>query len=762
MEFSSIEGPCVLVDGGSGDQRLQAFACRAFREQLGRTDGQLHASCRLSAKYAAENGQLLVNSRPQRGRHVLQVGDIITLSSSGSIGAAIRNSSTGKSRMSYGLEEDPPAGDPPCCASSPSGAATTFADYYNSQRICDPSLWPAVVEAFCRPLPLSLRVNTAVPGHSFSIGEIRAAYGSRLQRIPWAPGGWRLTGQAVAGESKLQSDELANLLQQAQCCGSLALQESAAMLPALALRPRSDHHVLDLCAAPGGKTLQLLDSMLCSGGPPSGILVSNDIERLRQERTLRRCRSMFCSPLVVTVGDAASWGMAYCDPEGEGAVMLFDRILCDVPCGGDGTLRKSPDKLHRWTVTTGLRNHSLQLSILRNGLRMLKPGGVLVYSTCCLDPLQNEAVVSAALSETCLGGTTQYTLLPSEEAFPEEVLQHLRFDPGVRQWRVPHPEFASNGLLYADWADVPTGLRNDPDDPCDNEESQQRRSSELLLTPSMFCTNSAGCDLRRCVRLLPNHDDCGGFFVSVIQRSQRQDCMGVEKKSSSRTAQATPSALPVDVAAPIFLPPEEDIRKHLTDFFGLRLPNGWELVVTDRGSAGEPLLFSLVPHMALRLRHQDQVSHASFPQTVQVIGAGVPCFCRMPYASAPWWPQSVPWRICQEAAEFLSKCGVMNRVLRCTKREVAQQLLRTRCMPLDSVRRAVNQDGATSLCLNDSLIYGGCVVSFPNMLDEEADLKWAPAVAAVLASSGLMLLADDDVLRCLSRRIGSLCEKRHP
>jgi multisite-specific tRNA:(cytosine-C5)-methyltransferase len=78
--------------------------------------------------------------------------------------------------------------------------------------------------------------------------------------------------------------------------------------------------------------------------------------------------------------------------------LFFDRILCDVPCSGDGTTRKNPGIWKVWKPADGLGLHTLQLRILSRAIQMLKPGGRLVYSTCSYNPIENEAVVSSALA----------------------------------------------------------------------------------------------------------------------------------------------------------------------------------------------------------------------------------------------------------------------------------------------------------------------------------------------------------------------------
>jgi 16S rRNA C967 or C1407 C5-methylase (RsmB/RsmF family) len=77
--------------------------------------------------------------------------------------------------------------------------------------------------------------------------------------------------------------------------------------------------------------------------------------------------------------------------------VFFDRVLCDVPCSSDAAIRKIPQKWENWCLNDGQSLHPLQLRILIRGLNLLNENGVLTYSTCSLNPVENEAVVAAAL-----------------------------------------------------------------------------------------------------------------------------------------------------------------------------------------------------------------------------------------------------------------------------------------------------------------------------------------------------------------------------
>ncbi|MGH2840076.1 MAG: 16S rRNA (cytosine(967)-C(5))-methyltransferase RsmB [Solirubrobacteraceae bacterium] len=163
--------------------------------------------------------------------------------------------------------------------------------------------------------------------------------------------------------------------------GAYATQSRASMLAARALDPRPGERVLDLCAAPGGKTTHLAALM-----GDEGTIVAVERHAGRAEALRRTCERMRAGSVDIEVGDAASYATS--DP--------FDRVLVDPPCSGLGTLQGHPDL--RWRVTPASIDAMAaeQREILGAATQALKPGGTLVYSTCTLSRPENEDQVAQA------------------------------------------------------------------------------------------------------------------------------------------------------------------------------------------------------------------------------------------------------------------------------------------------------------------------------------------------------------------------------
>jgi 16S rRNA (cytosine967-C5)-methyltransferase len=161
-------------------------------------------------------------------------------------------------------------------------------------------------------------------------------------------------------------------------------QSRAAMTVARLLGPLPGERVLDLCAAPGGKTTHLAALM-----EDRGTLVAVERHRGRAAALARTAQRMGATCVEVRAGDAA----AEHEPE------VYDRVLVDPPCSDLGTLASRPDARWRKTADQPARLAATQGAILRAGAAAVRPGGTLVYSTCTISPAENEGVVAAFLAD---------------------------------------------------------------------------------------------------------------------------------------------------------------------------------------------------------------------------------------------------------------------------------------------------------------------------------------------------------------------------
>lgn len=168
--------------------------------------------------------------------------------------------------------------------------------------------------------------------------------------------------------------------------GLYYLQEPSAMAPAAILPVKPGDRVLDLCAAPGGKSTELGARL-----KGEGLLVSNDISSSRARALLKNLELFGISNICVTSETPRKLADTF------GA--FFDRILVDAPCSGEGMFRKDPDLIKSWMERGPEAYAPLQREILSEAVRMLRPGGYLLYSTCTFSPVEDEETVSWLLKQ---------------------------------------------------------------------------------------------------------------------------------------------------------------------------------------------------------------------------------------------------------------------------------------------------------------------------------------------------------------------------
>ncbi|KAI8589701.1 S-adenosyl-L-methionine-dependent methyltransferase [Geranomyces variabilis] len=168
--------------------------------------------------------------------------------------------------------------------------------------------------------------------------------------------------------------------------GRLHFQSWSSMLAPLCVGAQPGWRVLDMCAAPGGKTL-----MLCEAMRGVGVVVANEIDAARAARLKRNIDTAGLSDIVrVNVGDGRKLVPNHPAVEGD----LFDAILLDAPCGGEGIIAMSePASYKHWSLAWVHKHARLQAGLLIAAHALLKPGGFLTYSTCTLSVEENELVV---------------------------------------------------------------------------------------------------------------------------------------------------------------------------------------------------------------------------------------------------------------------------------------------------------------------------------------------------------------------------------
>ncbi|MFT4297653.1 MAG: NOL1/NOP2/sun family putative RNA methylase [Candidatus Woesearchaeota archaeon] len=216
----------------------------------------------------------------------------------------------------------------------------------------------------------AIRVNTL----KIKVDELKKRLEKdwQLDQVPWCKQGFWIKN------IKSGRRDIGNLVEHS--LGYIYVQEASSMIPPVVLNPKPGEIVLDMCAAPGSKTTQIIAMM-----ENKGLVFANDIEGIR------------LAPLGINLQRIGATNTILTLMHGQGYIksgILFDKILVDAPCSGTGTISKSPGTLKMWNPAMIKRIAATQKKLIETAYKVLKLGGIMVYSTCSNEPEENEGVVS--------------------------------------------------------------------------------------------------------------------------------------------------------------------------------------------------------------------------------------------------------------------------------------------------------------------------------------------------------------------------------
>ncbi len=230
--------------------------------------------------------------------------------------------------------------------------------------------YDAFIKTYEENRKAALRINT-LKGNG---EKLFSALDEKLSPVPWTSDGYFYPDTMQPGKNPLHE------------AGAYYIQEPSAMLPAELLKAQPGECILDLCAAPGGKTTKIAADM-----KGEGLLVANEIHPKRAAILSSNVERMGIKNAVVT--NESSDRLLKKFPE------FFDRILVDAPCSGEGMFRKDEEARAQWNEENVIKCAVRQKEILDNAAAMLRPGGKLVYSTCTFSPEENEKMIVDFLND---------------------------------------------------------------------------------------------------------------------------------------------------------------------------------------------------------------------------------------------------------------------------------------------------------------------------------------------------------------------------
>ena len=239
--------------------------------------------------------------------------------------------------------------------------------------------------AFCRAsnqiAPLALRVNSLLTQRE-EVSRSLEANGIAATVSKIAPDGLVLENRAITAFDTAGDQTLKNILNRED----IYVQDESAMLVPHLLSSGEAQFIVDLCAAPGGKTTHLAHLM-----GNAGKIIAVDVSPEKIAFLQKNCRRVGAHNVETQIIDATKDDLEF--------IKTADAVLIDAPCSGFGTLRRHPDIRWNKTFEQVRALSEVQYTLLKNAAQHIKPGGILVYSTCSIEPMENEEVVQRFLRD---------------------------------------------------------------------------------------------------------------------------------------------------------------------------------------------------------------------------------------------------------------------------------------------------------------------------------------------------------------------------
>ncbi len=330
------------------------------------------------------------------------------------------------------------------------------------------------------PLPVTLRLTSNRPDKEWTRNILKELGG---KKIPWMTNSesWVMP----FSKGNYPDEHSKNMMVILHETGRITRQEAVSMLPPAVLEPSNEDLVLDTCAAPGSKATQLAEMI------PDGLVLANEPSSGRLNLLASNRGRLGLSNMIIMQHDGRHIGrMPHPGVDG---------VIVDAPCSGSATSRKNREIWYNWTPKVGRSLFKLQVDIAFRAANLLRPGGKMVYSTCSLDPIENEAVVCEILQKC--------PWLELQKIDCDRIFPGLKYHEGKDDWDILDEE----GEPVAWEGEIPkvVGLK------------------EEMLNPKQRGIKSPKLDLT--IRVHQHDNDSGGFYVALFRHIPEQTPEGIAK-----------------------------------------------------------------------------------------------------------------------------------------------------------------------------------------------------------------------------------------